>query len=159
MFARLLKLLHELGSIGMLGSVAVCLLLQRLHPQGSTEDYARASASIADIVHYLLMPSFVLVLLSGLLAITATPAFMNAGWVWFKALLGLSVFEASLTLSGNAQRAAQLSAQASSGQQVLEQLAQVTRTETGVLWVLLGISVVNVVVAIWRPRLRLRIST
>lgn len=158
MLARVLKLLHELGSAGTLGAVAACLLLLRIHPQVPTLDYALASRTIADVVRFLLMPSFVAVLLSGLLGIAATPAYQNAGWVWVKALLGLSLFEASLTLSSNAERVAQLSSQAAAGKPVLEQLTQSTRTVHGVMWVLMAISLANVVLAVWRPRLGRRMS-
>lgn len=153
MLARSLKLLHELGSTGTLGSVVVCLLLLKLHEHGSEAEYAAASGHVAEIIRLVLMPSFVAVLLSGLLGIAATPGFVNAGWVWCKALLGLSLFEASLTLSGNSRHAAELSLQAAAGANVLGQLAQATRTERGVLWVLLGISIANIVLGVWRPRL------
>jgi hypothetical protein len=150
--ARILKLLHELGSIGTLGAVTVCLLLLRIHHGDSGPDATQAGADVFAVVRYVLMPSFVAVLLSGLLAIAATPAYMNAGWAWFKALLGLSLFEASLSLSGTAREAAQLSVRAATDAAALTQLAQSIRTETGVLWVLFGISLANVVFGIWRPR-------
>lgn len=151
MLARLLKLLHELGSIGTLGAVAVCLLLLWTHRSGPEQIYT-VSGHVFAVIHYILVPSFVVVLLSGLLALVATPAYMNAGWAWVKALLGLSVFEASLALSGSSREAADLSVQGAAGHDVVTQLAHAVRTETGVLWVLFVIGVINIFMGIWHPR-------
>ena len=151
--ARFVKLLHELGSIGTLGSVAVCLLLLAPRAARATAAFAASCDSVWMIVHWVLVPSFVAVILSGLLALVATPPYMDRGWAWLKALLSLSLFEASLMLSSTSREAATLSHQAAAGNDVLPQLAQTLRTEVGVLWVLFGVSVVNVVLGIWRPRL------
>ncbi len=151
MFARLLKLLHELGSVGTLGSVTACLILLRVH-SGSTAHDPATAGDVVTVIHYLLMPSFVAVLLSGLLAIAATPAYINAGWAWFKALLGISVFEASLELSASSREVEQLSRQLVAGHEVLSRLTVAERTERGVLWVLFAVSIANVVLGVWRPR-------
>jgi hypothetical protein len=151
MLARLLKLLHELGSFGTLGSVTACLILLRVHSGGTAHDPA-AAGDVVAVIHYLLMPSFAAVLLSGLLAIAATPAYINAGWAWIKALLGISVFEASLELSATSREVEQLSRQLAAGHDVLSRLTVAGRTERGVLWVLLGVSIANVVLGIWRLR-------
>jgi hypothetical protein len=101
-----------------------------------------------------LLPSLVIVLLSGLLAIAATSAFHNAAWAWVKALLGLSVFEGTLvTINASARRAAELAAMTASGQGDAVQLAQTMRPEWGGLWLMLALSLVNIVLAVWRPRL------
>lgn len=54
---------------------------------------------------------------SGPLAIAGTRAYMDAGWVWMKVLLGLARFEGTLiTIGASASRAAELTAQAAAGQ-------------------------------------------
>jgi hypothetical protein len=65
------------------------------------------------------------------------------------------MFEGSLlTIAGSARRAAELAAQAAAGAGDPVQLAQVLRTERIGSWVLLAVSAANIVLAIWRPRLR-----
>ena len=69
-------------------------------------------------------------------------------------LLGLGVFEGTLvTVNASARRAAELAAMAVGGQGDPAQLAQVLRTERGGLWLLLALSLLNIVLAVWRPRL------
>jgi hypothetical protein len=109
---------------------------------------------IASISKWLLVPSLVIVLISGLLAISATEAYKNAAWAWVKALLGIGAFEGTLlTVGSSARRAAELSALAASGRGDAADLAQVLRTEWGGLWILAALALVNIVLAVWRPRL------
>jgi hypothetical protein len=154
MLKRLLKILHELGAVGVMGSFAACLVLLLKGPTQPLIAYAAVGQAIAAITQWLLLPSLVVVLLSGLLAIAATASFQNAAWAWVKALLGLSVFEGTLvTINASARRAAELASLAASGQGDATQLAQLLRTQSGALWLLLALSLVNVVLAVWRPRL------
>jgi hypothetical protein len=151
---RLIKMLHEIGAIGVVGSFATCLVLVLKGPTQPLAAYAAVRQAIALISQWLLLPSLAMVLISGLLAIAATSAFHNAGWAWVKALLGLSMFEGTLvTVNASARRAAELAAMAVSGPGDAAQLAQVLRTERGGLWLLLTLSLVNLVLAVWRPRL------
>ncbi|MBS0377491.1 MAG: hypothetical protein JSS29_03310 [Proteobacteria bacterium] len=156
MAARAIKLLHELGSMGTLGSVAVCLLLLLHRGPGSAPDLVVISDAVSMVVRWVLLPSFIATILSGLLALVATPPYMDSGWAWLKALLSLSLFEASLMLSGTAHDLGLLSRQAAGGTDVWLEIVHTQRTESGVLWVLLGVSIVNVVFGIWRPRLMRR---
>jgi hypothetical protein len=154
MLKRLLKILHELGAVGVMGSFAACLVLVLKGPTQPLLAYAAVRQAIAAITQWLLLPSLVIVLLSGLLAIAATSAFHNAAWAWVKMLLGLGVFEGTLvTVNASARRAAELAAMAVGGQGDPAQLAQVLRTERGGLWLLLALSLLNIVLAVWRPRL------
>jgi hypothetical protein len=154
MLTRILKILHEIGAIGVAGSFAACIVLIAKTPTPSLIAYAAMRQGIAAIAQWLLLPSLGLVLISGLLAIAATNAYKNAAWAWVKALLGISVFEGTLlTINASARRAADLAALAASGHGDAVQLAEVLRTEWGGLWLLLGLSVVNVALAVWRPRI------
>lgn len=154
MLSKLLKSLHELGAVGVVGSLAACLVLVATAPTHSAVGYAAVRESIAALAKWLLVPSLGIVLVSGLLAIAANRAFHNAGWAWVKALLGVSMFEGTLlTISASARRAADLSALAASGQADPAQLAEVVRTEWGGLWLLISLSVANILLAVWRPRL------
>jgi Predicted integral membrane protein (DUF2269) len=153
MYRRLVKFLHEIGAIGVLGSLAACVVLVATAPADSTVAYAATRHGIAAVSRWLLVPSLLLVIVSGLLAIIATRPYMDAGWVWVKALLGISMFEGTLlTISASSRRAAELSAQAAAGQGDPALLAEVLRTEWGGLWILIAVSVANIALAVWRPR-------
>jgi uncharacterized membrane protein len=153
MVKRLIKLLHELGAIGVVGGLAACLVLVATAPTDPVVAYAATRQNIANLVRWLLVPSLALVIVSGLLSIAINEAYKNAGWAWIKALLGISMFEGTLlTVAASARHAAELSEKAVSGAGEPELLEQVLRTEWGGLWVLLAVAVANIVLAIWRPR-------
>jgi hypothetical protein len=151
---RLLKIAHEIGAIGVVGSFAACIVLLNETPTPSLIAYAAMRQGIAAIAQWLLLPSLAIVLISGLLAIAADKGYQNAAWAWIKALLGISVFEgALLTVNASARRAAELATLAASGQGDAVQLAEVLHTERGGLWLLLALSLANIVLAVWRPRI------
>jgi hypothetical protein len=153
MYRRTLKLLHEIGAVGVMGSLAACIVLIATAPTDSLVGYAAVRQGIAQITKWLLVPSLAITLITGLAAIAATDAYINAGWAWFKALLGISMFEGTLlTIGGSARRAAELSALAAEGRGDPALLAEVVRTEWGGLWIMIVLSVANIVLAVWRPR-------
>ncbi len=153
MYPRLLKFLHEVSTVGVMGSIAACLVLVVVSPTDSPVEFAAIRRGIAAIVRWLLIPSLAVVIVSGLLAIAANRTYMNAGWAWMKALLGISMFEGTLlTIGASARRAAELASQAVDGVGDPAALAQVLRTEWGGLWIILGVCVANIVLAVWRPR-------
>jgi hypothetical protein len=137
-----------------MGSFAACIVLIQTAPRNSLIAYAAVRQGIAAINQWLLVPSLAVVLVTGLLAIAANPAYHNAAWAWVKALLGVSVFEGTLlTVGASARQAAELSVAAAAGHGDAVQLAQVLHTEWGGLWTLFALSVVNIILAVWRPRL------
>ena len=154
---RLLKFLHEISAIGVGGALAAMLVLVATAPQDSLAEYAAVRRVITFVTDWLLVPSLAIVLISGLLAIAFNRAFHNAGWAWVKALLGIAMFEGTLlAITASARRAAELSAMAAAGEPDAAALAEVLRTEWGGLWLILVLSVANVVLAVWRPRLMRR---
>ena len=156
---RFLKALHQIGGIGLAGSLAACIVLVATAPTDSLAGYAAVRQGIAAISQWILVPSLAIVLVSGLLAIAANRAYHDAGWAWIKALLGIVMFEGTLiTISASARRAAELSALAAAGGGDPAQLAEVLRTEWGSLWLILALSIANVLLAVWRPRILRRAS-
>ena len=119
-----------------------------------TASFASIRHGIALINKWLLTPSLLVVLVSGLLAIAASDTYKNAGWAWTKALLGLVTFEGTLlTIVGNGRRAAEHAASAVAGRaDAMSQVTEALRTEWGALWLMLGLGLVNIVLAVWRPR-------
>jgi len=153
MFRKFLKMLHEVGAVGVMGSIASCMVLVATAPAQSLVEFAVLRQAIVQIEQWMFLPSLILVLTSGLLAIAVNEAYINSAWPWFKALLGLSMFEGSLlTVSSRAREAAELSALAVRGQGNPVQLAEALRSEWGGLWIISALALANVVLAVWRPR-------
>jgi len=150
---RLLKTLHEIAAIGVGGALAACLVIAATANVSSPADFAASRQAIAAVARYMLVPSLAGVLVTGLLSIAVTRAFHDAGWAWLKALLGLSVFEATLVSAGATGRLAELAA-AGSDPGVL---ASLLNSERNTFLLLLGLSVANVVLAVWRPRLTIKV--
>ena len=114
---RTLKFLHTLGAIGLTGALAAqIVLLSRLPAPGSLAEYAALRGAMGALAEWILLPSLGITLVSGLLAMSMTHAFHNAGWAWLKLALGVSMFEGTLiTVQGPAQKEAELSARALAG--------------------------------------------
>ena len=93
---RVIKILHELGSSGMLGALLAHGALLGAATVSDAVAYAAIRHGIDLVARFVRVPSLAVVLITGLVAIAIHPPFHNAGWVWIKALLGVSVFEATL---------------------------------------------------------------
>lgn len=135
--------------MGFGGGLAVCLLINVGTRRDSPGEFMAARHVYASIAHYVVIPSMVVVVASGLVALAATRGFMDSGWAWVKALLGLSVFEATLVIVGSSRRGVEL-ALAASDSAALDALL---RSERNTLLLLIAVTVANVVLAVWRPRL------
>jgi uncharacterized membrane protein len=151
----LLKFLHTLGAIGMMGSCACLLVLMNNTPQSrSLADYAEMRGAMAAIVTWIFFPALIATLASGLLAIAINRSFQNAGWVWAKLATGVLLFEAGMAyLVGPIQEEAKRSASALAGQLDPASITGSYGGERGTIWLVLVIATVNIVLAIWRPRL------
>jgi hypothetical protein len=150
-----LKFLHTIGAIGMMGASACLLVLMSgtVSPP-SLPDYALMHNAMARIVTWIFFPALILTLAAGLLAIAVNRAFQNAGWAWAKLATGVLIFEAGLVnVVGPLQEEAKRSASALAGQLDPALITGAYGAERGTLWLLLVISVVNIVLGIWRPRL------
>ena len=143
------KVLHEVASIGFGGGLATCLLINLTAQRNLPGEFLAARHVYATIAHYIVIPSMVIVVTSGLIALAATKGFMDSGWAWLKALLGLSVFEATLVIVGSSRHEAEL-ALAASDSAVLDTLL---RAERNTLLLLIAVTLVNIVLAVWRPNL------
>lgn len=150
---RSLKILHTLGAVGLTGALAACLILVLKTPHEPLTAYAATRVGIASIARYLLVPSLALVLTSGLIAVSASSLYVDAGWVWIKVVMGLAMFEGTLvSVAGAARRAAELATLAASGSPDPVALAEALRTERGGLWLMIALCVANIVLGVWRPR-------
>lgn len=149
------KTVHDVASIAFGGGLAACLVIHLTTDVASPVDFLAARQLFAAIARYVLVPSMAVVVVSGLIALAATRAYLDAGWAWLKALLGLTVFEATLLVVGSSSRHAEVAAAAAAGD--MATLLPLLRSERITLWLLIALIVVNVVLAVWRPRLMVKV--
>jgi hypothetical protein len=147
------KALHDIASIGFGGALAACLVINLVADRASPADFATARQVFAAIAQYLLVPAMAVVVVSGLIALAATQVYKDAGWAWVKALLGVSVFEATLLVVASGQKQAQMVA-AVADPAVLDALL---RSERNTLGLLIAVSIANVVLAVWKPKLMVKV--
>ena len=107
------------------------------------------------IANWLVLPSMLAVLLSGVLSMAVHHPFQNQGWVLVKLFAGVLVFEATLaSVGGPAEQALAAVQSAMSGEITTEQMMRRISDKWGAWWMLLALSIGNVGLAIWRPRFR-----
>lgn len=161
---RVLKALHEIGSAGIIGAIVAQIILvaksAASHASGTAAaatEYAVVRRCIHEVSQYLLLPSLAIVLTTGLLAMAIHAPFHNAGWAWLKALFGVTMLEGTLgAIQGTARDAASLSQKIAAGDttgEVALGLRDALRHEWGGLWAILTLSILNIVLAVWRPKL------
>jgi hypothetical protein len=152
----LLKFLHTMGAIGLTGTMAALLAVMIFAPP--PRDFAGQAAvmsAMARIATWILMPSLGLTLIAGLVAIPVTPGYIDAGWVWAKAITGILIFEGGfVSVLGPIQAAAKTSVSVLARQDPAI-LAHLYRAERNTIWALLAVAVANVALGIWRPRLEM----
>jgi len=156
---HLLKFMHTIGAVGLMGALACLLvLLNSVPPSTSLPEYAAIRAAMGLIATWVLFPSLGVTLISGLVAIAYSRAYHNAGWAWAKALSGVLLFESGFVgVIGPMQREAERSAAALAGKADPSVLAGSLTAERNTLWILLAVAAFNIAFGIWRPRLtRLR---
>ena len=157
---QLLKFLHTLGAIGMMGAMASLGVLLIFAPAPTAlAEYAAVRSAMAAVATWIFMPSLGVTLIAGLLAIAASPAFHNAGWAWAKAASGILIFEGGfVSVLGPMQREAADSVKALAGKFDPALLGVSLSAEKMTIWILLAVSVANVVLGVWRPYLTRRRS-
>jgi hypothetical protein len=154
---RILKIFHELSSAGIIGALAAHLVLLSIASTTEALEYATVRRGIEAITRLVLLPSLGTVLFTGLIAIAVHRPFHGAGWAWVKLASGLVMFEGTLgAINGTARDAASLSARVARGELPVSAMDDVLRHEWGGLWVILFLSVANIVLGVWRPRLTRR---
>ena len=138
------KILHTLASCGLIGALMGYIIILVAAPQDTAAAYSNARASIAALCNYLLLPSLAIALMSGLLSMVVHPPFRETRWAWLKAL-GI--------IGSKASSAASISAKIAAGEAQQKALADAIANEWGALTAIMVLSLVNVVVGVWRPRL------
>ena len=153
-----LKFLHEIGTFGVMGSFAALLVLVAHVNMDAPVEYAAIRQGIAQIAKWVLVPSLGIVLVTGLASIAAHRPFMEQRWVWFKALLGITMFEGTMAAVSNAQRGAELAKKVAAGEADMSVMADIIRAERMGAYTILTLCIINVVLAVWRPRLKWKVA-
>ena len=147
------KAVHDIASISFGGGLAACLVINLMANRASSSEFATARQVFAAIAQYVLIPSMAVVVVSGLIAMMATRGYHDAGWAWVKAALGVTVFAATCMVVGASTQQAELVA-AITDPGLLDAML---RRERNMLWLLILLCVVNVVLAVWRPKMMIKI--
>ncbi len=150
---KALKILHTVAAAGLIGGLACYMVLLLAHPQDTPASYAGLRQAIGAIGNYLLIPSLGLALVSGLFSMAVHAPFVNQGWAWLKAGLGILMFRGVLMLVGSmADYAAVVARRIADGEAERRVLDTALAHEWQVLGMVMALSVANVVLGVWRPR-------
>jgi hypothetical protein len=153
MWKNVIKLLHYASLVGLAGGILVSLVLADTIDATSPSATASMHAAIALICGALIVPSMVVMLLTGMLLVVARPHLIGARWVWAKAALGVVTGAVILlALQPAVKAAASMAATGARGDAPLGPLAAVVASEHAAAWWILGLVLVAMVVAVWRPQ-------
>jgi len=154
MWRNLLKLLHFASLAGLGGGIVVILVLLDTIDATSPSAVAGMHAAIALICSGLVVPSLVVLLLTGMLLVVARPQLINARWVWAKAFVGVIV--AATILAGFqplVNALASMAVTGALGDAPPGPLADTVETERWAAYLVLANVVAAMLIAVWRPRL------
>ncbi len=151
------KILHTLSACGLIGGLGCYMLLLLVAPQDTPAAYADLRRSIAAISNYVLLPSLAIALLSGIVSMVVHRPYIDKGWAWLKAAMGILMFKGVLTVVGaKADYAATVSERMAAGEAPADALDAALAMEWYALAAVMVLSVANVVLGVWRPRLMRR---
>lgn len=151
---KLVKVCHTLASCGLIGGLLAYGIVLAFAPQGSPQSYAEMRQVITLVSQYMLLPSLGIALVSGLIAMMVHRPFQELRWVWLKAVLGISMFEATLAIiQAKAGAAAIEAASIAGGTGDPAALASMIANEWLTLGAIMALSLAQTILGIWRPRL------
>ncbi len=151
---KFVKFLHTFASCGLVGALFGYIVVLMFSPQGTPQSYAEMRQTISAISSYILLPSLGVGLVSGLIAMMVHRPFQELRWVWAKAILGLSMFEATLAIiQAKANSAAEEATKIAAGTGDAQALATIIANEWMTLYIILALSAAQIGLGIWRPRL------
>ena len=150
-----LKFLHSCSSAGIIGGLLAYMLVLLKSPQETAQQFADMRVTIEAICNLILIPSLALALVTGLLAMAVHRPFQERRWAWVKALLGIGMFESTLAITqSKAAYATNLAKKILAGEAESGALQAALGSEWTTLWAIMAISLANVALGVWRPKLQ-----
>lgn len=154
---RSLKFIHTVATAALVGALVLQLVIGfRYNPALAANDATAlgARAVLVEVTRWVMGPSLVVCVVSGLLLMGLNKTFASAGWVWAKALLGLMLVKGVITIQDPAVH--ELYALATQGiagnPDALAELARLTRMEWLGGWLALALAIAAIAFGVWRPR-------
>lgn len=136
-----------------MGAVVALAVVLMLAPTSiDTPGHVPFLVATSKIAAWIIGPSMVVTIVTGLLAMVATPAFQDVGWAWAKAATGILILQAGLHVIGPIQEEAKRAAGALADGSDAASTTRLIEAEVNTLWVLLAVSIANVALGVWRPR-------
>lgn len=149
---KLLVFFHTVSMTGFSSAIIINLVI--FFPDSDLAGTFSSKAN-RDMLHilnsWILLPSMLVILLSGLFSIANHTPFHNSGWAWLKAALGILLFEGTLLgVIGPVENLIEIinigdKENYESGIKLAKQIWSTS-------WLILGLIVINIWLAIWRPR-------
>lgn len=155
---RSLKFVHTVATATLVGALALQLLIAARYGAGVAAGDAVAVGArqvMVEVSRWLLVPSLVVVVVSGLLLMGLNRSFSSAGWVWIKAFIGLLLVKGVITINDPAVRdIAALAVQGgiAGNAEALAELARLARMEWLGGWLALALTIAGIGFGVWRPR-------
>lgn len=153
MMRKALKFLHSFAACGFVGSLLAYAVVLIYAPQDSVRAVADMRHTISALCNYLLLPSMAIALITGLLSMVVHISFQEQRWVWLKALLGISVFEATLGIVGSKANYAAALSEKITDKASADALASHLASEWWALGAIMSLSIANIALGVWRPSL------
>jgi hypothetical protein len=154
-FRRVLKIFHEISSAGVIGAISANMVLLSIASVSNIAEYVVVRRGMDLIARWVLLPSLGVVLFTGVLAIAVHRPFHGAGWAWLKAVFGVSMLEGTLgAVNATARDGLLIAEKIAAGKAEAVELNDVLRHEWGGMWVVLALSIFNIVIGVWRPKFK-----
>jgi hypothetical protein len=160
---RTLKFVHTVSTATLVGALALQIVIAwRYTAAIPSGDLAAIGArqALAIVSQWVLLPSLVLCVVTGLALMGINRSYAAAGWVWAKALLGLMLIKAVISINDPAARDlaawalhAARNGLAAGDAAALAELARLARMEWLGTWLALALAVAAIGFGVWRPRM------
>jgi hypothetical protein len=155
---KTLKFVHTVATATLVGALALQLVIAARYGAGVAVGDVLATGArqvMVEASRWLMVPSLVVVVVSGLLLMGLNRTFSSAGWVWIKAFIGLLLVKAVITINDPAVRdiaALALQGNLSGNAEALAELARLARMEWLGGWLALALAIAGIGFGVWRPR-------
>ncbi len=143
---RLLKFVHTMGGIGLLGSMVALLVMLNTLPVAQTDlaAYVQMRLTMDALAQWVLLPSLGITIVAGLLSMAAVPPTMVLAGFGRNWQLAYSCLRTLLGIQGPMEREALTARAVLAGEASMTELALSISAEIGSVWVLGAVAVANV---------------